>query len=108
MPSGIDDSVTTILEPEYTLWRIACPCVNWISLWRQSLEVLGCEQFAVAAWSLNLSVLYRSRTSIPSVESRCLPYVRCPIFEDYYKQVQITGHIVTALREVVTSEFDRL
>lgn len=28
--------------------------------------------------------------------------------EDYYKQVQIPEHIVTALRELVTSEFDRL
>ena len=28
--------------------------------------------------------------------------------EDYYKQVQIPEHVVTALRELVTSEFDRL
>ena len=28
--------------------------------------------------------------------------------EDYYKQVQIPKHIVSALRELVTSEFDRL
>ncbi|MFV0526072.1 MAG: zinc ribbon domain-containing protein, partial [Acidimicrobiales bacterium] len=28
--------------------------------------------------------------------------------EDYYRRVQIPGHIITALRELVTSEFDRL
>ncbi|MCT1985908.1 hypothetical protein M3C61_02510 [Dermacoccus abyssi] len=28
--------------------------------------------------------------------------------EDYYRHVQIPEHVVTALRELVTSEFDRL
>ena len=55
--------------------------------------------FMCTGWHARRTNCERKSMFVPDIEAAV---------EDYYRHVQIPEHVVTALRELVTSEFDRL